>query len=58
MTHPEEQTYKIHEDIGDINTVEDRRIFYVDDIVAICNRENVLKLQVFMEELMKKFKIV
>jgi hypothetical protein len=28
---------------------------YVDDIVAICRKENVLKLQLFKEELMKKY---
>ena len=30
---------------------------YVDDIVAICRRENVPKLQVFKEELLKKLTI-
>lgn len=29
---------------------------YIDDIVAICRRENVPKLQPFKEELIKKYK--
>ena len=44
-------------DISNINIVEGKRIFYVDDIVAICRRENVPKLQFFKEELMKQFEI-
>ena len=58
MTYSEKQMYEIHKDINNINTVKDRKIFYVNNIVAICNRENVPKFQVFKEELMKKFKIV
>ena len=57
MTHPKKQTHEIHKNIDDINIVEDRRVFYVDNIVVICCRENIPKLQVFKEELMKKFKI-
>ena len=44
MTYPKEQTYKIYNDINDINTIEDRRIFYINNIIVICNRENVPKL--------------
>ena len=31
--------------------------FYVDNIVVICHKENLPKLQLFKEELMKKYKI-
>jgi len=55
-THPE--TREIHEDIDNIDTVEGRRIVYVDDIVTICRRENLLKLHLFKEELMKKYEII
>ena len=34
-----------------------RRIVYVDDIVAICRRENLPKVQLFKGELIKKYEI-
>ena len=55
-TH-QEAVSEIHGDISDINIVEGRRIFYVDDIMTICRRENIPKLRLFKEELMKKYKI-
>jgi len=51
------ETREIHKDINDINTVKGRRIVYVDNIMTICRRENLLKLHLFKEELMKKYKI-
>ena len=30
---------------------------YIDDIVAICRRENIPKFQLFKEELIKKYQI-
>lgn len=53
---PKEQTREIHDNIENINIAEGRRIVYVNDLMAICRRENVPKLRPFKEELIKKYK--